>query len=670
LWDVVRKQEIANRSIPHVRRSSLSPERDKVAFLSATSVTIATADLSQTSTHFDGARVKSGAWFKGQFFVYTTKTHLKYVLPNGDSGILRSIADRIYVAAVLEKQVICLNADSEVRRLEVDLTEARFKAALAAGKMGEVSEILRQAKLCSESIVDYLRKQNHPEVALLFVEDPELKFRLALSAADLETALAAAKQLDNPAVWEALADVATEQGRFGIAAEALRKSGNVQRLAFFYLLAGQIESLKKLKVDDALGLQRAMWLGDRPAIGKLLAGAAPKLAEVSLVENGSIAGLEREDDPVADWPLVNVSRPQFAVPSKSGEIEDLDEGKGWDLDLGDGINEEEEDQGWGIDIDITASVSEIEVGEVFVAPTKKNGAHERWATAEGAVAGELVAAGQFGGAICLLQEQIGLIDAEPLRKHFVEAFVASNATIGPLSVPLFGAAPIAGIVRERIKELMGEGWKKMRSEKTTPDAVPFFRSAIQAIPIVVCSTKAEEKELKADLAGCRNYLIGLTLEIEQRKTDDPKRKVELAAYFTHCQLQPLHAANALASAMMIAHKLKYLALAAEFANRALGLSRVPENIRIAANKIITLWKKTGETQKNPKLDYDPRNPFEVCAASLKPIYTGTRKIECPFCGAVYFPDYLDSKCRICEIAKVGVRSVGLTVVRPRRVEES
>jgi coatomer protein complex subunit alpha (xenin) len=424
LWDVMRKQEIANRSIPHVRRSSLSADRDRVAFLSATSVTIATADLSQTSTHFDGARVKSGAWFKGQFFIYTTKTHLKYVLPNGDSGILRSIADRIYVAAVLENQVICLNEDSEVKRLEVDLTEARFKAALTSGKMGEVNELLRHAKLCSESIVDYLRKQNHPEVALLFVQDPELRFRLALSAADLDTALVAAKQLNTPAVWEALADVAIEQGRFGIAEEGLKKSGNVQRLVFFYLLSGQIESLKKLKVDDALGLQRAMWLGDRPAIAQLLAGVAPKLAEVSTEENASIAVLEYANDTVADWPLVNVSRPKFVIPSKSGEDDE-----GWDVDLepviGENVSEGEEDQGWDVDLE----PGEIEVGEVFVAPTRKDGAHERWATADGAVAGELVAAGQFGGALRLLQQQIGLINAGPLREHFVYAFLASNATL-------------------------------------------------------------------------------------------------------------------------------------------------------------------------------------------------------------------------------------------------
>lgn len=53
---------------------------------------------------------------------------------------------------------------------------------------------------------------------------------------------------------------------------------------------------------------------------------------------------------------------------------------------------------------------------------------------------------------------------------------------------------------------------------------------------------------------------------------EPRRVMELAAYFTHCQLQPAHVLLSLQSAMACTFKLRNFAGAAHFARRLLDMN--------------------------------------------------------------------------------------------------
>ena len=72
--------------------------------------------------------------------------------------------------------------------------------------------------------------------------------------------------------------------------------------------------------------------------------------------------------------------------------------------------------------------------------------------------------------------------------------------------------------------------------------------------------------------------------------------------------------------------------------------------------------------KNPRnnatIDYDPRNPFVVCASSMKPIFKGNTALVCGVCGASYRPDLKGSLCTVCEIGGIGRDVSGLNCVRP------
>jgi coatomer protein complex subunit alpha (xenin) len=685
LFDPTRQVVRAQRAIPSPRYAFLSG--DRVAFLSSTSVTIAGLDLAQSVTFHDGARVKSGAWFE-DFFVYSTKTQIKYLLPNGDSGIIRSIGERLYIAAVRERQVICLTSDAEVRRLDVDLTECRFKAALSAGRMDKVRSILRRAKLCSESIVDYLQRQGHPEVALLFVEDPAAKFRLALAAGDLQTAIDAAKALDDAAVWEALADEAMAHGLFKVAELALKRSGNQDRLALFYLLSGQIGQLSALKLDDGLSLQRAIWLNDRPAIVGLLRDAAPALAYVAAkseedqtlldafevddgvkssvdesVSRATLRNKPQNGGPVDDWPLLNISTPTFEVPHDYEEVQAAAD-DAWAVNIDDEAVPAEAAEGWDISIDVD-DIPLPAGGPVFIPPARGRAVTDNWAAGT-RVPGELAAAGLFGQALDELQQQIALTNAAPLKEHFVAAWVTAHASVGRMVVPLStgvgrrGLAPVVANVLERVDEGIKIGKGQTKANKLD-DARAAFLGAMQLVPVVVCATIEENNRAKEAVRICRGYLAGILLELTRRANPDGgmPRQVELITYFTHCDIDADQLALILGLAMGLALKGGYFELARGFAER---LRDIRPNDK--AQQVIAIT--AGRVSTGQPIDYHPRNPFDVCMKSMKPIYQGSPKVVCPFCGACYKPEFRGVTCVVCELSKVGASAQGLTLVRPRR----
>ena len=120
------------------------------------------------------------------------------------------------------------------------------------------------------------------------------------------------------------------------------------------------------------------------------------------------------------------------------------------------------------------------------------------------------------------------------------------------------AVTLAGIV-ERLKV----GYTAVTSGKF-PEALEIFTSILTATALTVVSSRQEMQHLKELQGICRDYVTALNLELLRKKTTDPKRALELAAYFTHCNLQPAHTMLALKAAMTAAYKLKCFSYASSF----------------------------------------------------------------------------------------------------------
>lgn len=82
-------------------------------------------------------------------------------------------------------------------------------------------------------------------------------------------------------------------------------------------------------------------------------------------------------------------------------------------------------------------------------------------------------------------------------------------------------------------------------------------------------------------------MVGISMELYRKglgksSAEEQQRSLELAAYFTHCELQPGHQILTLRTAVNLAFKMKNYKMAMSFGRRLLNLGPRPEvaqNIR-------------------------------------------------------------------------------------------
>lgn len=97
LFDVQQRLTVAELSTPNVKYVVWNSEMTQVALLSKHAIIIADKKLGNSCTVHETIRVKSAAWDDSGVLVYTTLNHIKYCLPNGDSGIIRTLDVPVYV---------------------------------------------------------------------------------------------------------------------------------------------------------------------------------------------------------------------------------------------------------------------------------------------------------------------------------------------------------------------------------------------------------------------------------------------------------------------------------------------------------------------------------------------------------------------------------------------
>lgn len=184
-----------------------------------------------------------------------------------------------------------------------------------------------------------------------------------------------------------------------------------------------------------------------------------------------------------------------------------------------------------------------------------------------------------------------------------------------------------------------------------------------SVPLLVVDNKQELSEAQQLIDICREYLVGLCLELKRKdmpkdSLDEQIRSAEMAAYFTHCQLQPIHQILTLRTATNLMFKLKNFKTCGSMCRRILELGPKPE-VAQQIRKILTACEK--ESSDAQKLHYDEHNPFSLCADTHKPIYRGKASVKCPFCQASYVPEYQNRLCTVCTVSEVGKDCIGLRI---------
>ena len=209
---------------------------------------------------------------------------------------------------------------------------------------------------------------------------------------------------------------------------------------------------------------------------------------------------------------------------------------------------------------------------------------------------------------------------------------------------------------------------KLVTDGKFADGLKAADGLLATVPLTVVAGRAEADEVREVVAIAREYNLGLRCELERKAVAeaDPKRAAELAAYFTHARLQPAHAALALRAAMVLHYKAGNLGLASGFARRLLEVGALPAKIGAQARQVAAACDKgdgAPPVDATPDLAYDARNPFDLCAGSLTPIYRGAPFVEDPYTGARFVPAWEGRVSPVGGIAKVGGEGSGLVSVR-------
>ena len=800
LYDMQQKREVAECPAPagvkFVAWSSVEADA-YVAIMSKEQLILASSRLEVLCTVTERTKIKSGVFSSDGIFIYTTTSHIKFLLPNGDGGIVRTLEQPIYMTGAFLKvenasaKLFCLDREIKNRGITVDATEFLFKNALHHKRYQEVINIVRNATLLGQSIVSYLQAKGFPEVALYFVKEEQTRFDLALECGNVEKALQAALKLDRADVWVRLAEAALQHGNHAIVELAYQKTNNYERLAFLYLITGQLAKLKKMekfaekRADANAIFHTSLYLGDIPTRIRALeiAGQLPlayltakthgladeaqrikdrlasKLDSTTSEGNNGAAPVSIEDvdsrlpfeesaslllppmpflkNEEGSWPLLAPARGPFdaflnstssdpaqltatAYIPETGGADDipLDEG-GWNDDeekpaaaaaiagangadaAAEGQNgaQGEEEGQWEIDIDAgelpQLPKPTVEGPAPVTLPREAPPAQFTWVQ-NSDIPADHIAAGSFDSAMKLLNSQIGVVNFAPLKAHFLalastpSTLLAALPSTQPLEVPLHRnwstAAPVASpqnalqqaqarepglplisLTFASLVERLQAGYRAFTAGKFQ-EALENFRAILHALPLIAAATPAEAAEARELISIVVQYVLGLQIELARKEAatqiSDPAQVVrvaELSAYFTHCNLQAAHVQLTLRSAMNNAVKLKNFGAAYNFGRRLLDLAPKPE-IVATTQRVLQLCEQN-TLRDEVTIDYDERNPFVICAASMKPIYRGTASSSCPYCGSHYLQQFNGTTCTICQLARIGVSATGLTLFK-------
>ncbi|KAF9623120.1 hypothetical protein IFM89_037636 [Coptis chinensis] len=734
IFDLQQRLVLGDLQTPFVKYVVWSNDMESVALLSKHAIIIASKKLVHRCTLHETIRVKSGAWDDNGVFIYTTLNHIKYCLPNGDNGIIRTLDVPIYITKVVGNTIYCLDRDGKNRVIAIDATEYIFKLSLLKKQYDQVMNMIRSSQLCGQAMIAYLQQKGFPEVALHFVKDEKTRFNLALESGNIQIAVAAANEINEKDYWYRLGVEALRQGNAGIVEYAYQKTKNFERLSFLYLINGNMDKLSKmLKIaevqNDLMGqFHNALYLGDIQERVKILENAgqlplayvtasvhgiqdvaerlASKLGEKTpSLPAGKVPSLLLPPTPIqcgGDWPLLRVMRGIFEGGLDSvgrGLQEEVEEEGAADADWGedlnitdvdglqngdveiveDGeVNEGNEEGGWDLeDLELppeldTPKASVNARTSVFVTPTPGMPVSQIW-TQKSSLAGEHVAAGNFDTAMRLLTRQLGIKNFAPLKPMFLDLHNGSHSYLRA-----FSSTPVIPLALERgwsessspnvrgppalvfkfseLDEKLKAGYKATTSGKFS-EALRIFLNILQTIPLIVVESRSEVDDVHGLIVLAKEYVLGLQLEIKRRETgDDVVRQQELAAYFTHCNLQKPHLRLALLNAMSVCYKARNFNTAANFARRVLETSP-PENQAKTARQVLQASERNLVDEK--QLNYDFRNPFVICGATFVPIYRGQKDVACPYCSSRFVPAQEGKLCTICDLAVVGADASGL-----------
>ena len=672
LMDGTSGRVISSIDAVGVKYVSWSPNFEHVALMAKRIIYLSDKSLKSIhATHTDSTGVKSGTWDVsnpiGAIFYYTNSFHLKYLLPQGDSGIICTTSTPLYLVRVQGDLVHVLDRGVSVLVLGIDPTECHFKLALQKGNSAQIENLITNSNLVGQAIIAYLREKGHAAIALQFVKDPNSRFDLALECSNLQVAWEAAEIIDSPSIWNKLADEALQMGKTETALKAFALSKNSSKLNFLStvlatpiptesqdifqaVISGNVNEMAKMFTEGGFDVLAHLASSGKSAVTV----ENPQLGNF-LMRRSQVAGPVNAE--ISDWPLLfDPSTKITALSEKSSSKAQLkaaicDDGWGIEDDLAI-VEEEKVDDMFGDDFDIPLDEDDFALlGDAGALASEFFDLELPETLPEDISIPTIFSVNQFRQE---LQLQNGLVKMSSEMMEAVEKIVSAQSfhlpgPFGVRSIPVPDSYNSLNFGESEHLPLALQATTQGRF----PEALEHFRKFLQLS--AVSPIQGDPK----DLILARDYIIGLLVELRRKdmgETGDQALALDLAVLFTRCPLKPEHHLLSLRAALAASYKCAAYKTAAHLARRILSLpsGSAPDAVILQARKVLAVAEKANYSESIDGIKYGAfadDQPWIVDPVDFMRLNDENGNgFECQYCHAKY--GNLHDCCSVCEVGLI------------------
>ncbi|ANQ08989.1 Coatomer alpha subunit [Plasmodium coatneyi] len=745
-----------------------------IAFVFKYNVVLTTIDLVHLCTVHEYIRVKSGVWDEENknVFIYNTLSHLKYIMINGEKGLIKCLEEPVYLFKIYNNRLFYLTRKQDVVSEPLNDTEYLFKLSLANNDEQSAYHYLdiqhkgntfsndhhnegKKKLYFSYNLIGYIKKKGFANLAVQMVNNNHTLFNLSIQLGHLNNALKAAKKINKTHIWNLLSVHALLLGNYDIAEYALVRMKAYDKLSFLYLFSGNIEKLKKMQNiaiirGDLISIfLNSLYLGDiQQRINVFveqnqvnLAWACSQLYNIpinlseknfdfdvnectycpeksfylsppipivrvdstfgqkknlSMEQSPEQMGLYKEAKDVPpkwgtpaawngsyNWPVINLEKTFQARDDPSGSAPQGLKKKA--LAKSDQrSNASDEDDVWkdevndediiNIDLDLEDHKELLsKSAATSVRSTKIERAdnlYEVMAKKYGRIM-DHIRTGNITNALNLISKKYGIVDMKPLKGIIKNVYISTYAYLTPipnyvpLKIPINTNEETTNTNVYINQHFLFNQIKKAHKLVTLgkfSTALSLFRSTLYHMIFVTPADK--DTEMNEYLHMCTSYILAMRLEEERNATatEDPRRSLELMAYFTCCPMQNSHLYLVLRRGMGLAWKAQNYVTAGSFAKRLINGNyesiKGSEEEIVKAKKILLMCEQKSTEQHS--IDYDPNDyhNMRVCSVSLTRIKPNEETVCCPFCQSVSKREYTSKMCPNCLIAQLGKKALG------------
>lgn len=672
LMDGTSGRVISSVDAPGVKYASWSPNFDHVALMAKRTVYLSDKIFKSIhATHFDSTGVKSGCWDVsnplGAIFYYTNSFHLKYLLPQGDSGIICTTSTPLYLVRAQGDLVHVLDRGVSVLVLGIDPTECHFKLALQKGNSSQIEHLIANSNLVGHAIIAYLREKGHSAIALQFVKDPNSRFDLALECSNLQAAWDAAETINSPVVWNKLADEALQMGKTELALKAFSFANNSSKLNF-------LSAILAVNSSESQDIFQAVMSGNVTQMTKMFSeGGFDVLAHLAssgrsavTCDNSQLGNflMRRSQVPgpvnpeIADWPLLFDPSIKVAALAEKNHVKAplvvpaaCNDGWGIEDDFANVEDESGEFETFGDDFDIPLDDEDLALlGDAGALASEFFDLELPDVLPENISISSAFSVNQFFQELKL---QNGLVKMSPEMMEAVEKIVAAQSfhLPGP-----FGVRSLPVPDSYNSLDFGEEAHLPLALQATTqgrfPEALGHFRSFLQlsAVSPIQCDPK--------DVILARDYIIGLMIESRRKEcgeSADHALTLDLAILFTRCPLKPEHHLLSLRAALAAAYKFAAYKTAAHIARRLLSLpaGSAPDAVILQARKVLAVAEKANYSEAVDGVKFGAfadDHPWIVDPVDFMRLNDEIEVVECQYCLAKFGNPH--ECCSVCEIGRV------------------